>query len=170
MRQREGHTVFCFCFFANLFLCCFRLQALEKWVFIENGDLPTSVCDIQTRVAEFKNKLQVRFYVVLTLTISARWDHPHTQGKWSIHPHPMLMINSLNQGSTYPLPEKPTTHICKNPPPDWSTNLCNQWLPHASNLSLCQLTQSMPINSVDAVNLIVYQLTLYVPINYVFTN
>lgn len=35
-----------------------RLQALEKRVFIENGELPASVCDVQKRVAEFKNKLQ----------------------------------------------------------------------------------------------------------------
>jgi hypothetical protein len=38
------------------------LQALEKRVFIESGELPSSVCDIQNRVAEFKNKLQVCFH------------------------------------------------------------------------------------------------------------
>ncbi|XP_052212869.1 high affinity cGMP-specific 3',5'-cyclic phosphodiesterase 9A-like isoform X2 [Dreissena polymorpha] len=35
-----------------------RLQALEKRVFIENGDLPSSVLSIHTKVEEFKNKLQ----------------------------------------------------------------------------------------------------------------
>jgi len=40
--------------------CDSRLQALEKRVFIENGDLPRSVGDIQLQVEEFKNKLQVR--------------------------------------------------------------------------------------------------------------
>lgn len=47
--------------FSGLF---FRLQALEKRVFIENGDLPKSVSDIRSRVAEFKHKLQVYLYII----------------------------------------------------------------------------------------------------------
>ena len=37
----------------------FRLQELERRVFIDNGDLPPSVCEIKHQVEDFKHKLQV---------------------------------------------------------------------------------------------------------------
>lgn len=58
------YVAWIFVWFQNV---CFRLQALEKRVFIENGELPRSVGDIQSQVEEFKNKLQVgrhkRYYI-----------------------------------------------------------------------------------------------------------
>ena len=45
----------------NYYLC-YRLQELERRVFIDNGNLPASVCEVKHQVEEFKHKLQVWQY------------------------------------------------------------------------------------------------------------
>lgn len=42
----------------NIFFLC-RLGKLEKKVFVENGEMPPLVQDLQNKVEHFKEKLQV---------------------------------------------------------------------------------------------------------------
>ena len=42
----------------NIFILC-RLGKLEKKVFVENGEMPPLVQDLQNKVEHFKEKLQV---------------------------------------------------------------------------------------------------------------
>ena len=67
------------------FVC--RLCALEKKVFVENGDMPETVLEMKAKVEELKQKLEV-IYMSTNVCIHVRaHTHTHTHEYTHIHTH-----------------------------------------------------------------------------------